>query len=215
LKIFVKIQRLTIEREVLGEIRIEDIPGEQIPLEYFRYLDTKDATVMKKVLSHNESDILTLAALLVRFSRMVKNRFFSEEVVELTGLSKLYEKRENYDSMTECLERRFNLVPDAWDFDSLRRISVIYKRTGRYDKALSLWRYYFEKEDLDTAIGLKVYAGTEIAKYLEHKERDYLSALKTVNELIVFLKSKRIFAKKYLPELDKRKSRLEKLVKRR
>ncbi|MGI6563104.1 MAG: ribonuclease H-like domain-containing protein [Clostridia bacterium] len=205
----------TIEREVLGEIRIEDIPGEQIPLEYFRYLDTKDATVMKKVLSHNESDILTLAALLVRFSRMVKNRFFSEEVVELTGLSKLYEKRENYDSMTECLERRFNLVPDAWDFDSLRRISVIYKRTGRYDKALSLWRYYFEKEDLDTAIGLKVYAGTEIAKYLEHKERDYLSALKTVNELIVFLKSKRIFGQKYLPELDKRKSRLEKLVKRR
>ena len=62
----------TIEKQVLGEIRTDDIPGERIPLEYFRYLDTRDASVMTQVIRHNLLDILTLSALLVHFSKKVE-----------------------------------------------------------------------------------------------------------------------------------------------
>jgi len=202
----------TIEKEVLGEIRTDDIPGEQIPLEYFRYLDTRDASVMKKVLEHNLRDILTLSALLVHFSKMVQNRSDTEKTNELHGLSKLYEKREDYRNVLECLERRIRLNPDDCDIDVLRRISVIYKRSGSYDKAVPLWRYYSDIEGGAT-MGVKVYATVELAKYLEHKKRDYQSALAIVNQLNGYAASNRFFGRTYLPELEKRKSRLQRLVK--
>lgn len=205
----------TIEEKVLGETRIDDIPGERIPLEYFRYLDTRDATVMKQVLGHNLSDILSLSALLVRFSQMVESRNITEKTNELHGLSKLYEKRDDYTAVVECLERRIELNPDDCDPDVLRRISLFYKRTDQYEKAVELWSYYYSKtEAVPVTLGIKVFTGVELAKYYEHKKKDYHTALSMVNNLINYVRTKSFLGRAYMPDLEKRRKRLERLAKK-
>ena len=62
-------------------------------------------------------------------------------------------------------------------------------------------------------MGIKVYATVELAKYLEHQKKDYESALLVVNELMEYVLSNRFFGKIYLKELEKRKSRLERMAK--
>ena len=58
-----------LEEAVLGHVRTGDIPGEQIPDRYFRYLRSGDAGLLRAVLDHNLDDLLLLAALLGVFAR--------------------------------------------------------------------------------------------------------------------------------------------------
>lgn len=53
-----------IEREVLGFHRVGDIPGEEIPELYFRFLRTGNGRLLEPVLTHNGHDLVLLAALL-------------------------------------------------------------------------------------------------------------------------------------------------------
>lgn len=53
-----------LEAEVLGHHRIGDVPGEQIPDLYFRYLRTGHGGLLEPVLEHNAHDMALLAALL-------------------------------------------------------------------------------------------------------------------------------------------------------
>ncbi len=201
----------TIEEKILGEIRIDDIPGEKIPLEYFRYLDTRDATVMGQVIKHNLYDILSLAALLVRFSTMVSNRNNVDNINELYGLSKLYEKCDDYISVIECLERTMQINTGDWNIETVKRISMFYKRTGRYDKAVEMWNCYYYSDNCPS-LGLKVFVGTELAKYFEHKIKEYRQALFVVNNLLSHVRGKSFLGRIYLNDLEKRRKRLERII---
>lgn len=53
-----------IEREVLGFHRVGDVPGEEIPELYFRFLRTGDGGLLAPVMTHNGHDLVLLAALL-------------------------------------------------------------------------------------------------------------------------------------------------------
>ncbi len=60
----------TIEREVFGMIRKDDIPGEDVPVYYTEYLETGDPQLLIPILRHNRQDVETLAVL---FSRLTKD----------------------------------------------------------------------------------------------------------------------------------------------
>jgi uncharacterized protein YprB with RNaseH-like and TPR domain len=55
---------VALEESLLGHVRSDDIPGEQIPERYFRYLRCGDGALLSAVLEHNVHDVLLLAALL-------------------------------------------------------------------------------------------------------------------------------------------------------
>lgn len=63
-----------LEAQVLGHVRIGDIPGDQIPELYFRYLRTGDGALVTPVLEHNAHDMVLLAALLGLLARQFKER---------------------------------------------------------------------------------------------------------------------------------------------
>ena len=64
----------TLEREVLGLVRDDDVPGALIPSLYFDYLRSRRAAPLARVLAHNRDDVLSLVALLGWFGRALAAR---------------------------------------------------------------------------------------------------------------------------------------------
>lgn len=56
----------TIEREALGVVRADDLPGAQAPAAWLRYLRGGSAAPLRRVLAHNHQDVVTLAMLMAR-----------------------------------------------------------------------------------------------------------------------------------------------------
>ncbi len=53
----------TVEREVFGIARENDLPGEDVPVYYAEYLETGDPRPLIPILNHNRQDVETLAVL--------------------------------------------------------------------------------------------------------------------------------------------------------
>lgn len=58
----------TIERNALGIVREDDLPGSEAPGAWLRYLRGGDAGLLRRVLLHNFQDVVTLARLLLHLS---------------------------------------------------------------------------------------------------------------------------------------------------
>ena len=96
-----------LEKQILGVERQGDLPGEMIPYVYFDYLRNREAVRVVPILHHNAIDILTLACL----TAIVPWAFHSPEEgrithgSEMVGLSRWYQKAEQYDRALELLRR--------------------------------------------------------------------------------------------------------------
>lgn len=69
----------TLERFICGRLRHGDIPGDQIPEAYHRYVRTDNAWQMVDVLKHNMLDLVTLADLIPRLGASVKDCMQTDE----------------------------------------------------------------------------------------------------------------------------------------
>lgn len=56
----------TLEQSVWGQVREDDIPGELIPQAYFRFLRTRDCSIIETILEHNRKDLVSLVELFNR-----------------------------------------------------------------------------------------------------------------------------------------------------
>jgi uncharacterized protein YprB with RNaseH-like and TPR domain len=56
----------TVERRILGRGREDDIPGHAIPDAYHAFVRTGDAADVVRILDHNVTDLVSLAAILAR-----------------------------------------------------------------------------------------------------------------------------------------------------
>src|SRR5438309_10017883 len=80
----------TLEREVLGLLREDDVPGAVIPGLYFEFLRSRRAAPLARVFAHNRDDVLSLVALLGWFGRaLLGDAHLQAE--ELAGLARLWE----------------------------------------------------------------------------------------------------------------------------
>src|SRR5438067_5043793 len=80
----------TLEREVLGLEREDDVPGALIPALYFDFLRSRRAAPLARVFDHNRHDVLSLVALLGWFGRALAtpDHLGAED---LAGLGRLWE----------------------------------------------------------------------------------------------------------------------------
>ncbi len=68
-----------------------DIPGAAIPQEYFYYLETGDASIMKRVLHHNLLDIYSLYLLLFHVFQYLSVNPLNQQPDSVYYLAKWYE----------------------------------------------------------------------------------------------------------------------------
>ena len=163
----------TLERDILGRLREDDVPGAIIPALYFQYLRTRRAHPLARVLAHNRDDILAVVALLGWFASALDapNGLAPRE---LLGLGRLWETRDVDRALAyyrEALGAGLSGMAAHW---ASLRIAAWEKRRERWDAACALWESAVTAETFDPR------PWEELAKFHEHRARDLAAAHRVV-----------------------------------
>ncbi len=203
-----------LEENILRAPRTsEEVPGYEIPWLYFDYLRTGDARPLKGVFYHNAMDVVAMAGLLNYVATMLADPFHEgiEHALDVVSIARLFEDLGEWDTAARLFEHGLQMTLSEADFwEALRRLSVLQKRRGDFDQALSLWE--------QAAAQGHIYAHVELAKYYEHKRRDPQSALRWTLSALGDLKHAELpvyIRRHWQEELDHRRERLEKRLKKR
>ncbi len=168
---------------LLGISRDDDIDGSQIPSLYFSYLRTGNFSLIEKVISHNELDLVGLSALVLKSLKYIENINNIDDEGEILGLGDLCEKsldligaEQKYLYLIENCER-IEIKEKA-----IKRLSIIKKKAKLYREAATLWELLENSDDKDSH--------RELAIYYEHRDRNYLKALDYAKKALEFDLSK-------------------------
>jgi uncharacterized protein len=197
-----------VETNILGARRSqEDVPGWAIPQMYFDYLRSGDPLPLKGVVYHNAVDVLSMAALLNHVSIMLENPFDAqhENILDLLGIGRIYEGLGRIDeaclAYRRCLEQG---LPQDQLWDTVQRLSFLYKRAGSYPSALPLWELAAQNKH--------IYAHIELAKYYEHQARNIPQAQYWTEAALEHVHAPGFppyTRREWLRELEHRKDRLQ------
>ena len=182
-----------IEGKILKKGRTLDVPGAFIPDLYFDFMRNGKYSTIEGVAAHHLEDILSLAQLLNLFEKIYHN---PEEYngADRLGLSSLLIAR-HPDEAVEVLKKGMA----EGSFFCGRELGLYYRKSGRYLESSEVWRSLWSD-------GRSVFAGVELAKYYEHREKDIEKAYR-ITEEILSLEQFRI--KLFKADIEKRKARLK------
>jgi hypothetical protein len=168
----------TLEREVLGHRRSNDVSGPFIPALYFEYLRSRRATGLPRVFQHNRDDVLSLVGLLAWFGRALSDVDAVTRAVELAGLGRLWEPVD-LDRALACYGRALaaGLTGDLAQWVRLR-VATWEKRRARWEAACVLWQAAAAVARFDPR------PWEELAKFHEHRRRDPATARTVVERAL-------------------------------
>ncbi len=173
----------TVESHLLGVKRTgEDIPGYEIPAIYQRYLQTGRTGEIKRVLYHNEIDILSLLALLVQFSgRFSRDDFSGLEEPEVLALARWYEDAGENEKAEQAYQQALIGSSAVVRVEALRHYSTWLKRAGLFEQARECWREWSELDAEDPR------PCVELAKYYEWRQHDFRLAQQWAQAALICL----------------------------
>ena len=169
----------SLESNVLGLTRDSDVPGWMIPDLYFDYLRFGDVEPLRQVFVHNALDILSLVTLAATINSVLGDPPGAavENGVDRYSLGITYEALGRHNQALRAYEQSLQgQLPLHVREDALRRLSLLYKRTGQIERAVPIWQA-MRTENL-------IRGYVELAKYYEHRRRDYLQAAQLVREAL-------------------------------
>jgi uncharacterized protein YprB with RNaseH-like and TPR domain len=164
-----------LENQILGVEREGDLPGELIPYVYFEYLRMREAFRLAPIFHHNALDILTLACLtaIVPWAFHPPERARFSHGAEMVGLARWWRQAEQHENALGLFRLAVERgLPDDLMFRTMWDIACLEKKIGRETAALPLFTELANVRNPMRAAALE-----ELAKYYEHKERNYAMAL--------------------------------------
>src|SRR5438067_206051 len=167
----------TLERDVLGLVREEDVPGGLIPTLYFDWLRRRRAAPMARIFAHNRDDVLSLAALVGWFGAAL-GEAPTLRAEEWAGLGRLWEPvdlERGLGRHRAALAGR--LRADAAHWVQLR-LAWWEKRAARWATACALWEAARQRELFAPR------PWEELAKFHEHRARDFAAARAVVSDAL-------------------------------
>lgn len=171
-----------LENQILGVERQGDLAGELIPYFYFEYLRTHEIFRLLPIFHHNAMDILTLACLtaIVPFAFHPPGQAQFSHGAEMVGLARWWRQAEEHENALALFRQAVDRgLDDELLFRTLWDIAALEKKLGREHAALPVLT--------DLAAARNPWRGAafaELAKYYEHRERNYAMALEmTLNAL--------------------------------
>jgi uncharacterized protein YprB with RNaseH-like and TPR domain len=164
-----------VERHVLGVTRDVDAPGWMIPQLYFAYLRSRDVAALEPVFAHNRMDIVSLARLAALIHGWEAGIDAPDDGIDALALALHRLRRSPNDETLDALRRlwRSPAAPAELRLRGLRELSQRLKRAGRHADAADEWRHALR----DPSRAIRLHAAEELAKFLEHRERDAAAAL--------------------------------------
>ncbi|NLC69461.1 MAG: hypothetical protein GX754_11920 [Clostridiaceae bacterium] len=195
----------SLEENILGESRVDDIPGELIPQVYFKYVVDRDAREIKRVMKHNELDILSMVALLNKINNMLRDPILETSCdYELMGVGKVLESAGDSELVVECFEKCMKSGSPYTRYTALKKLTRIYKREGNYAKAVEIWDITARNQDF-----FSIFSLIELAKYYEHKEKNIDKAIEVTERAMRLSVAMGIYEDRLRGELKKRMERLK------
>jgi uncharacterized protein YprB with RNaseH-like and TPR domain len=172
---------VTLESKLLGVERTDDIPSEWIPYLYFDYIQTGDARKIQQVFYHNQMDILSMVALAGRIHLVYHDPQAARprKGIEHFALGRLFWEHGQREKAIPCFEIALKRCADDLSWDVMKWLSMAFKKTGQGEKARSLW-----EEMAGWSYKKDVFPYVELAKYHEHRLKDWDRAITYVNEAL-------------------------------
>ena len=180
-----------LEQQILSIKRDRDVPSFMIPQIYFDYLRTGETEPLIPVFHHNVHDILSLLILSFLIDQVLEDFTPAgiNDPIDLYSLGRIHYHFGNYQQSERCYQQALaEKLPSDWRFTIYLNLALLYKRTGLWDKAKEVWHQLMEE---DFPFYPMVYE--ELAKYYEHRRKDFQQALSLVENVLTHLHSGRFY----------------------
>jgi uncharacterized protein YprB with RNaseH-like and TPR domain len=167
----------TLERQVLGAGRRDDVAGFEAPARYFRFIRSGDARPLSGVVEHNRLDLLSLAALTIRLLRLVnEGPGEARDAREALAVGRLYERAGLPARAAEAYGHALGLDGEGTRLsrtlrvDALRGLAILARRARRHEEAAVRWRELLEQPGCPAGVARE--AAEALAIHHEHRVRD-------------------------------------------
>ena len=201
-----------LEIEILGFERTgEDVSGWLIPQLYFDYLRDGDARPLAGVFYHNAMDTTAMAALLNHMAQLLADPLTAiDHALDLVAVGKFFEAVGLIEQAANLFNHGMarNDLPEEHYWLTQQRLSFLHKRSQNMTAAVEVWQLAAE--------GRQIYAHVELAKFYEHKQRNYQQALdwtEAALDLVNQPNASRRERQEWLAELKHRQARLKRKLK--
>jgi tetratricopeptide (TPR) repeat protein len=170
-----------LEKEILGDERLEDVAGNLIPQIYFNYTRSGNPAGIRKILEHNSRDIVTLARLTLRVSEILhgkeKTTLFPEELFSVGRYFNQLGEREagmtwNQAALSFPLQMDLRLA-------AMKNLATSYKSIRHFPQAVELWNALIKESE---SFPEEAYESLSI--HYEHRERNLAKALLLTEQAI-------------------------------
>jgi uncharacterized protein YprB with RNaseH-like and TPR domain len=190
----------SLESALLGVSRRGDIPGEEIPRAYFRYVRSRDPAAVGRIFEHNRVDIVSLAALLTLACQWI-DEARAEDARDVFSLARVLERAQRYERSQTEYRRALRLDPGPLRAPALMRLAAHAKRDGDASGAALLWEEAAREGDCA--------AFRELAVHHERRRRDASAALRVVEAALFALAGReRPCCRRASREFERRRLRL-------
>jgi len=171
----------TIEERIFSFNRWGDIDGALIPQAYFTFLQTGDIADIKRIINHNQQDLISLARLLIHMHLIENTKisvdFPDGELISMFNIAVTISDLDRIEPIINSIERENKKLP----VHSLKNYSLVLKRQKKWKRALDIWQKFIENgEEI-------LFSCEEIAKYYEHRNINLKKALDYTDRAIDFL----------------------------
>ncbi|HMN11062.1 MAG TPA: ribonuclease H-like domain-containing protein [Bellilinea sp.] len=161
----------SLERAILQFQRTnDDIPGWMVPEMYFEYQKTEDATKLEGVFYHNEIDVVSMAALLLRIDTLLEQQddLANLDNRDIYSLARIMERLGDPSQALELYRNCNNVSSFDMQNKILSNSSKLIIRNGQYAEAIE----YI----LNSNMPLDYELARRIAILFEHKLMDLTNA---------------------------------------
>lgn len=204
-----------VEDRILGVRRKMDVPSYMVPQIYFDYLRSGELEPLVPVFHHNLYDILTLLRLAILIDNTLEDSTFEkiQDPIDLYSLGRIHRNLGNHEASVRCFERALSERPSPeLHLDIQLHLSYLQKRSGCLEAAADIWHGLIEGD-----FPFSVSAHEELAKYYEHRRKDYHKALFLVDGAVSYLSCDPSLSvspgqKRRLDSFEYRKSRLRRKI---
>lgn len=177
--------RLTaLEQALFGVRRRGDVPGWEIPGRYFHYIRTGDVAPLEPVLLHNQLDLLSLALVTARASRLVADAPDGADAYEALALGRLLGSRGDGDRADACFRCAAGdrLAPGEIRAEAMTHLARRLRRRRLHGDAAEVWRQVLGIRDAGPRWHDE--AREALAVHHEHRERRLDLAHRLVRETL-------------------------------
>ncbi len=193
----------TLEIDLLGIERQDDIPGELIPDVYFDYLRSRNLEKIERIFYHNRFDVISMLACLILIFKTLKSKVPEKNPLTDYAKGRLYSRKKDIErSICHYKNVLESSISCNRRLKTLLELAQLYKKNKQYEEAVPLW-----EKVLDPQFPFSLEPYIELAKYYEHIKKDLQKALDFTDSAYYIIPG---YREKEITELIKRRERINK-----